>query len=328
MTPPRGIDIAIIGLAGRFPKAPDVDTLWSNLRQGVEALSRFSFEELVEAGVDPELARDPHYVPAAGRLDGAELFDATFFGYTAREALIMDPQQRHFLECSWEAMENAGYGEPPRDVGVFGGVSVSTYLLNRLVTRPGLLEGFADIETTLGNDKDFLANRVAYKMNLDGPAVVVQSACSSSLVAVHLACTALAAGDCEMAIAGGTSIDVPQRAGYLHKPEGIYSSDGHCRPFDARADGMVGGSGAAAVVLKRLDDAIEDRDTIHAVIRGSAVNNDGAAKVGYSAPGVDGQARVIARAQQRARCRRRRASATSRLTGPVPPWETRSRSPR
>ena len=293
----RAPDIAIIGMAGRFPKAADVDKLWTNLCDGVEGLTRFAEAELLDAGVDPSLLADPDYVPVGGALAGADLFAASFFGYTARESLLMDPQQRHLLECSWEALENAGYGKPPAATGVFAGVSVSTYLLNRLVHRPDLLDGFADIETTLGTDKDFAASRVAYKLDLTGPAVVVQSACSSSLVAVHLACRALAADDCELALAGGASIDVPQRGGYLYKPEGIYSSDGHCRPFDHRADGMVGGSGAAVVVLKCLDRALRDRDTIHAVILGSAVNNDGANKVGYSAPSVAAQAEVITQAQ-------------------------------
>ncbi len=297
----RSEPVAVIGMAGRFPGAESIERLWQNLRDGVEGLSTFEYDDLIEAGVDPDLARDPAYVPVGGALDGAEMFAASFFGYSAREALTLDPQQRHFLECSWEALENAGYGAPPPSTGIFGAVSVSTYLLNRLVWRPDILTGGPTaLETTIGTDKDFLASRVAFKLDVHGPAVAIQTACSSSLVAVHLACRALQAGDCELALAGGASIDVPQKAGYLYRQEGIYSSDGHCRPFDAKADGMVGGSGAGVVVLKRLDDAIRDRDNIHAVILGSAVNNDGADKVGYSAPSVSAQADVIAAAHRSA----------------------------
>ena len=233
--------IAVIGMAGRFPGAPTVDRLWRNLRDGVESISTFTREELLDAGADPALVDDDRYVPRSGALEGADLFAASFFGFTAREALLTDPQQRLFLESSWEALENAGYGgaRGSRSVGVFAGVSRSTHLLNRLIHRPVLLEAIVDIETTIGNDKDFLASRVAYKLDLHSPALVVPSACSSSLVAVHVARLSLLAGECDLALAGGTSVDVPQRAGHLYRlAEGVGGS--YANAVAAGNDGSSG----------------------------------------------------------------------------------------
>ncbi|WP_163340947.1 type I polyketide synthase [Desulfopila sp. IMCC35008] len=288
-------DIAIIGMQCRFPGAASVDDYWRNLRNGVESIRRFTPDELLEAGVDPKLSSKPGYVAAGSVLDGIDLFDAGFFGYTATEAELMDPQQRFFLETAYTALEYAGYG--PRQVegvvGVYGGCSSSTYMLHCIIPDRERLGPLAYYQAVSLNDKDFLASKVAYKLDLTGPAINVQTGCSTSLVAVHLACQALLGGECDVALAGGVSISVPQTMGYLHQDGMIFSPDGHCRPFDARAQGTIGGSGAGLVVLKRLDDALADRDSVYAVIKGSAVNNDGAVKVGYMAPGVDGQTAVI-----------------------------------
>ncbi|HEY2738593.1 MAG TPA: beta-ketoacyl synthase N-terminal-like domain-containing protein, partial [Thermoanaerobaculia bacterium] len=267
--------------------------LWENLCAGVESIVRFSDEELQAAGVDPALRRDPRYVPAGGALDGVELFDADFFGYTPREAEILDPQHRLFLECAWEALEDAGYDarRVPGPVGVFAGLGLNTYLHQLL---NGLdIETVGEYQLLVASDKDFLPTRVSYKLDLKGPSMAVQTACSSSLVAVHVACQNIRLGACDMALAGGVSIALPQRAGYLYQEGGILSPDGHCRAFDAEARGTVRGSGAGVVVLKRLEDALAQGDTIRAVLLGSAVNNDGSGKAGYTAPGVEGQVEVI-----------------------------------
>jgi acyl transferase domain-containing protein len=290
---PAGRDVAVIGMAGRFPGAGSVGELWRRLRAGEECITLFSKEELAAAGVAPALLADPRYVPAAAVLDGADLFDADFFGVTAREAELMDPQHRIFLECAWEALEDAGHardGAPGR-VGVFAGVGMNTYVL-----QAGLgaeLSTAARYQAFVGNDKDFVPTRVSYKLDLRGPSVNVQTACSSSLVAVHLACRSLLDGECETALAGGVTVRVPLREGYLYEEGGIPSPDGHCRPFDAAAAGTVFGSGVGIVVLKPLERALADGDAIRAVIRGSAVNNDGAGKIGYTAPSVAGQAAVV-----------------------------------
>ena len=291
--------IAIIGLSGRFPGAGSVDEFWRNIKGGVESISRFSDEELSSEGIATESLRDPDYVNAGGVVEDVELFDASFFGFTPREAEMMDPQHRLFLECAWGVLENAGYdpGLYQGLIGVYAGVSLNTYLLNNLLSNLGLKEAAASVQTVIGNDKDHVPARVSYKFNLKGPSVCVQTACSSSLVAVHLACQGLLSGDCDMALAGGVSIAVPIKAGYFYQEGGIYSPDGCCRAFDAKAQGTVGGSGVGIVVLKRLEDALADGDCIHAVIKGSAINNDGSLKVGYTAPSVDGQADVIAMAQ-------------------------------
>ena len=294
-----GLEIAVIGMAGRFPGARTVGELWENLVAGVESIGRFTEEEVTAAGVAPALSRDPAYVRAGGVLEDIELFDAAFFGYSPRDAARMDPQQRVFLETAWSALEDAGYDSHQYGgaIGVYAGVSRNDYLLRNLVEPGGEP---LDYSTTLGNDKDFLATRVSYKLDLNGPSVVVQSGCSTSLVAIHLACQALLGAECDMALAGGATVRLPQRAGYLYQEDGAYSPDGHCRAFDADARGSVPGNGVAAVVLKRLADAIADGDTIHAVVKGSAVNNDGGEKIGYTAPSPDGQASVIRQALEAA----------------------------
>ena len=290
--------VAVIGMAGRFPAAENIDRFWENLCAGVEAISFFSEAELAAAGISPELLRNPGYVKARGVLEDVDLFDAAFFGFTPREAQILDPQQRFFLECAWEALERAGY-DPAAfagSIGLFAGASISTYLL-QFVGNHELRRTLGDFQVLLSNDKDHLATRTAYKLNLKGPCLSVQTACSTSLVAAALACQSLLGGQCDMALAGGVSIGVPQKSGYLYQEGAIGSIDGHCRAFDAKARGTVGGSGVGVVVLKRLADALAQGDHIHAIIKGYAINNDGALKVGYTAPSEDGQAEVIATAQ-------------------------------
>ncbi|MBW4483044.1 MAG: acyltransferase domain-containing protein [Tildeniella torsiva UHER 1998/13D] len=293
----RPDDIAIISLAGRFPGAKTVEQFWQNLAAGVESIQSFSEAEVLAAGVDQACLRDPSYVRAGAPLDDIDCFDAAFFGYSPREATLMDPQQRVFLECAWEALERAGYAPTQcRDrVGVYAGVSSNDYW-QALQARPDLTATVGHYQTLLGNDKDFLSSRVSYKLNLKGPSLTVQTACSTSLVATVLACQSLLTYQCDMALAGGVSIHTPQTAGYRYQPGGIFSPDGHCRAFDAQAQGTVGGNGVGIVVLKRLEDAIAAGDLIYAVIRGAAINNDGADKVGYTAPSVAGQAAAIAEA--------------------------------
>lgn len=288
-------EIAIIGMAGRFPGAKDIATFWQNIRDGIESISFFSIEELAAAGIDSTLLQNPNYIRAAGSLDDVDLFDAAFFGLNPREAELMDPQQRVFLEGAWQALEAAGYNPTTYEgrIGIYAGASTSTYLLTNLLPNRDLIEKVGAYQTVLSNDKDFLATRVAYKLDLKGPAVTVQTACSTSLVAVHFACQSLLNHECHIALAGGVSISSPPKAGYLYQPGGIAAPDGHCRAFDAQAKGTVGGNGMGIVVLKRLADALTDGDMIHAVIKGSAINNDGADKVGYTAPGVTGQSQVI-----------------------------------
>ncbi len=291
--------VAIVGMAGRFPGARDLEELWRNLREGVEAVRSFADDELLAAGADPALLRDPQYVKAGSVLEGADLFDAPFFGLSAREAELLDPQQRLFLEQVWHALEDAGRAGPERGglVGLYAGVGWNTYLLSNLASRPELFAGAGGFQVFITNDKDFMPTRVSYKLDLKGPSVVVQTSCSTSLVAVHLACLSLLAYECDLALAGGVTVKVPQVAGYHHEPGGLASPDGHCRAFDARAAGTVFGSGVGVVALKRLADALADGDRVRAVIRGSAINNDGSAKVSYTAPSVEGQAEVIAAAQ-------------------------------
>jgi amino acid adenylation domain-containing protein len=288
-----GLEVAVIGLAGRFPGARTVDELWRNLCAGTEAITFFSDAELAAAGVGQALLARPDYVKAAGHVEGVELFDADFFGFTPREAEITDPQQRLFLECAWEALEAAGYAgeEPAQAIGVFAGAGLCSYALN-VFSHPEVIESLGDFQLGVGIEKDHLATRVSYKLGLSGPSVTVQTACSSSLVSVHLACQALLAGECHMALAGGVSLAIRKR-GYLFHEGAINSPDGHCRAFDAGARGTVNGSGMGVVVLKRLEDALADGDSIHAVIKGSAINNDGNRKLGYTAPSAAGQAMVI-----------------------------------
>lgn len=297
--PRNGSEIAVIGMAGRFPGAKNIDEYWRNLQKGAETVSFFTDRELEAAGVDPALLKNPHYVKARGIVEGIELFDASFFGLTPREAETIDPQHRLFLECAWQALEHAGY-DPDRYeglIGVYGGVGLNKYLLNNLYPNRAFMESAGLFQAMLGNDKDFAATRVSYKMNLKGPSVVVQTACSTGLVAVCQACQSLLCGESDIALAGACSLDVPQKAGYLYEQGGIHSPDGHCRAFDARAQGTVFSDGVGIVVLKRLEDALADGDCIHAVVKGAAMNNDGSFKAGYTAPSVDGQAKVIRLAQ-------------------------------
>jgi acyl transferase domain-containing protein/acyl carrier protein len=291
--------IAVIGMAGRFPNAPNVEQFGKNLCAGVESVTTFTDEQLLSAGVAPRLVQAPNFVKAGILLDGVDLFDARFFGYTPREAELTDPQHRVFLECAWEALEDAGYdAERTRlRIGVFAGSGTNTYFQNNLVTNSHLLAELNLIQKLMVTDNDYLSTRVSYKLNLRGPSLTVQTACSTSLVATHLACQSLLNGECDMALAGGVSIKVPQIAGYMYLEGSPLSSDGRCRAFDASAQGMMPGSGVGIVVLKRLADALEDGDVVHAVIRGTAINNDGAGKIGYTAPSVEGQATVIAEAQ-------------------------------
>ncbi|MGE0445968.1 MAG: type I polyketide synthase, partial [Vicinamibacterales bacterium] len=291
--------IAIVGMACRFPGASDPETLWKNLAAGVESIRRFSREELIAAGIAPARADHPNFVSAHGALDDINGFDADFFGYSPGDAALIDPQQRLFMECAYEALERGGIA--PREenpvVGVFAGAGVNVYMIRNVVPSLDVDDVGAIYQAVVGGEKDFLTSRVAYKFGLNGPAVTVQAACATSLVAVHVACQSLLAGECDVAIAGGVSLRVPQANGYLFVEGGIYSADGCCRAFDADAGGTVGGSGAAAVLLKRLEDAQRDGDRIDAVILGTAVNNDGGDKISFTAPGVRGQAAVIAEAR-------------------------------
>ncbi|HEV7516622.1 MAG TPA: beta-ketoacyl synthase N-terminal-like domain-containing protein, partial [Thermoanaerobaculia bacterium] len=287
--------IAVIGMAGRFPGASTLDQFWRNLADGVESISFFGPGELAAAGIDPARVGDRRYVPARGVLAGAERFDAAFFGLTPKEAELMDPQHRILLECAWEALEQAGQinqGAGGR-TAVFAGAGLNSYLLHNLLPNRELLANVGELQAILLNNNDFLATRISYKLDLRGPSALVQTACSTGLMAVHVACQSLLGGECDLALAGAVSITFPQRAGYLHQEGGVMSPDGHCRAFDARAGGAVEGAGAGMVVLKRLAEALADGDFVHAVIRGSAANNDGAGKVGFTAPSVGGQAEVI-----------------------------------
>jgi acyl transferase domain-containing protein len=295
----NGNSVAIVGLAGRFPGAPSAGDFWKNLAAGVESLTEFSEEQLKAAGVPPQVYSQDRYVRRGTVLENTDLFDAGFFGLSPREAEILDPQHRLFLECSWEAIENAGYAPQhyPGAVGVYAGVSMNTYMNTVLARNPEVAGGAGGYQLMLGNDKDFLATRVSYKLNLRGPSIVIQTACSTSLVAIQTAYQALTKHQCDLALAGGASLFLPERAGYLYQEGMIFSPDGHCRPFDAKGKGIRAGPGVGIVVLKRLEDALKDGDNIRAVIRGAAINNDGSGKVGYTAPSVDGQAEVIATAQ-------------------------------
>lgn len=295
----NGLEIAVIGLSGRFPGGRTVERFWQNVRSGMECITFFSDRELEDSGQSATELRNPNYVKARGVIEDIDLFDASFFGFSPREAEIADPQQRIMLECAWEALESSGYCPATYKgrIGVYAGVSISSYLLFELLQNSELLKSTTALQLLLGNDKDHLATRISYKLNLKGPSVTVQTACSTSLVAVHLACQSLLSGECDIALAGGASIAVPHKAGYYYQEGGILSPDGHCRAFDARAQGTVSGSGAGIVALKRLADALADGDDIRAVIKGSAINNDGAVKVGYTAPSETGQAEAIRAAQ-------------------------------
>ena len=291
--------IAIIGMSGRFPGADSVDEFWSNLKDGVESIRRLSEAELLAANVPLQKIRDPKYVPVTASLDGVEMFDAEFFGVSPREANITDPQHRLFLESAWSALEDAGYdpAKTDRRIGVFAGARPNSYreLVHRSLDE---LDPSTSFQTLISNEKDFLSTRVSFRMDLIGPSMTIQTGCSTSLVAIQLACQALQTGQCNMALSGGVSVNLEYRNGYLSEEGMILSPDGRVRTFDENARGTVFSEGVAVVVLKRLSDAVADGDTIHAVIKGVALNNDGGAKTSYSGPSIDGQAQVIAMAQQ------------------------------
>ncbi len=286
-------------MAGRFPGAKSVAEFWRNLKSGVESIRPLSDQELLRAGVDAELLSDPGYVKVASALDDVEMFDASFFGFSPRDAAILDPQQRHFLECCWEALEDAGW-DPQQfagSVGVYAGSGFNGYLIHNLLPNQKLMKSAGEfVLRQTGNDKDVLATRASYHLNLTGPSMTIQTACSTSLVSIHVACQSLLNHECDMALAGGVTIEVPSHAGYEYREGEILSRDGHCRSFDAASSGTVFGSGVGIVILRRLEDALADGDQIHAVILGTAINNDGSRKVGYLAPSVAGQAEVVVEA--------------------------------
>jgi acyl transferase domain-containing protein len=294
---PNTEQVAVIGMAGRFPGARNIEEFWKNLRVGVESISFFSDEELISAGIDPQKFSHQNYVKAGAIMADPDYFDAQFFGFTNAEAETTDPQQRLLLECAYEALESAAY-DPEQykgQIGIFAGAATNRY---RALVRAqqSRYEFLNPLQLRIGNDKDFLSTRVSYKLNLRGPSLNLNTACSTSLVATHLACQSLLHGECDIALAGGVSVLVPQVSGYLYQEGGIESPDGHCRPFDEQARGMVRGNGVGMVVLKRLSEAQSDGDVVWAIIKGSAINNDGAGKMGFTAPAIDGQAKVIAEA--------------------------------
>ena len=291
----ESLGIAIVGMACRFPDARNVDEFWNNLKNGVNSIRRFSVDELKASGIDETMLRDQNFVNAGTVMPDADAFDASFFGIGAREAEIMDPQHRAFLETAWEALESAGYCPDnfQGKIGVFGGVGQNTYFQKNLITRPDLLQTLGSYPFMLASEKEYAVTRVSFKLNLKGPSLGISTACSTSAVAIHLACQSLLSGECDMALAGGAKIGVPLKAGYMYEEGGIRAPDGTCRAFDAEARGTVVGNGAGIIVLKRLPDAVKDGDSIYAVVRGSAINNDGAQKVGFTAPSIQGQASVI-----------------------------------
>jgi acyl transferase domain-containing protein/thioesterase domain-containing protein len=285
--------IAVVGMAARFPGSRTIEQFWSNLKNGRECISFFTDDELLESGISAELLSRPDYVKAAGVYEGTYLFDASFFGYAPRDAELLDPQHRVFLECAWEALEDAGY-DPyacPERIGVFAGCGPTGYL-RELLAMPEIWRYADKFSLPTYGEKDFLATRVGYKMNLRGPCITVQTACSTSLVGIAMACQNLLSFTCDMAMAGGVTLSLREKGGYIYKEGGIGSPDGHCRTFDSEALGTVGGSGCGIVVLKRLEDALATGDTIHAVVLGLGLNNDGSARVGFAAPGVEGQVAV------------------------------------
>jgi acyl transferase domain-containing protein len=287
--------IAIIGMSGRFPRANSLEQFWANLREGRDCATEFTDDDLQVANIPAALRSHPTMVRRRPIIDDATLFDASFFGFSPREAEIIDPQQRLFLECAWQALEQAGYDASryKGSIGVYGGGAISTYFLHNIYANPSVMHGVGMFPALLGNDKDFFTTRVSYKLGLRGPSVNVLTGCSSSLVAVHFACQSLLNGECDMALAGGATVSFPQRMGYFFNEGSVNSPDGRCRAFDAKANGTVPADGVGVVLLKRLEAALEERDPIFAVIRGSAINNDGALKAGFTAPSVEGQAAVI-----------------------------------
>jgi phthiocerol/phenolphthiocerol synthesis type-I polyketide synthase E len=294
----NGTEIAIVGMAGRYPNAETLQEFWRKVEAGEEFATFYNEDELREMGVDEETIRNPNWVPAAGMLAATEEFDAAFFGYNPKESSFMDPQQRHFLEVAWEALEDAGYDTDRFEgsIGVYGGSAMDTYLVLNIATNPHLMTPTNKVLIQVGNDNSYLTTRVSYKLNLKGPSHTLQCACSTSLVATHLACQSLLNEECDMALVGGATVHAQGKAGYLYLEGGVASPDGKCRTFDAQGKGPIFNSGVAVVVLKRLEDAIASRDHIYAVIKGSAINNDGSLKVSYAAPSVTGQAEVISEA--------------------------------
>ncbi len=296
-------DIAIIGMAGRFPGAEDTDELWEKLLQEEEAVRFASDAELREAGVPEEDIADPDYVRAYFSMDDVEYFDAEFFGYQPREAVAMDPQHRLFLELAWSCLDNAGYAKSqdyPGKIGVFGGIARDAYLVNFIAKHPDFKDSLHEFSVNMGNDKNFPSSRVSYKLDLKGPAINIQTACSSSGVALHVACQSLLNGDSDMALVGGCRVLAPTKSGYRYVEGSALSKDGHIYAFDKRGTGMVRGSGGAFVLIKRLSDAVRDGDSVRAVIKSTAINNDGSDKIGYTAPSVEGQSRVINQALEKA----------------------------
>jgi acyl transferase domain-containing protein len=293
--------VAIVGMAGRFPGARDVEEFWQNLCHGTHSIQFLSDEELQSAGIDKDVLNHPNYVKAYSSLADFDSFDATFFGYSPKEAEVMDPQHRIFLECAWEALEQAGY-DPEQyngEIGVYGGASLNSYIIN-LHSNSHLQAATDNVQAVVSNVMGLMPPRVSYKLNLTGPSCGVQTGCSTSLVSVHLACQSLLNHECDLALAGGVSINAGGKSGYLYQADGVLSPDGYCRAFDAQGQGTVFGNGVGIVVLRRLSEAIANRDCIYAVIKGSAINNDGSQKVGLTAPSVTGQARVIAASLEKA----------------------------
>ncbi|MEO6492936.1 MAG: type I polyketide synthase, partial [Ilumatobacteraceae bacterium] len=291
--------IAIIGMSGRFPGSSTVEAFWEHLRDGVEAVQFYTEEELLTNGESLDLIRNPAYVPASAPLADIDMFDAAFFGMSPRDAAVFDPQHRVFLECAWEAFERAGYvpDQVTGAVGVFASCGLSEYMFKNVLANEQVKASVGEwLVRHTGNDTNFLATRVSYELNLTGPSLNVQTACSSSLVALHLACQSILSGECDMALAGGAVVAPVQRRGYLYKEGEILSPDGHCRAFDESSAGTIISSACGCVLLKPLAEALADGDNVLAVVRGSAINNDGRDKVGYLAPSVGGQARVVTEA--------------------------------
>jgi acyl transferase domain-containing protein len=288
-------DIAVIGMGCRLPGCNNTKEFWKNLINGNDLISTFTTAELELEGIPRSLFEQPNYVKRRGIISEIDQFDSEFFDITPAEADAMDPQQRLFLECCWEALEDSGYNplEYKGLIGIFAGSGINQYFLKNIIKNKNIMEKLGHYSVLMLNDKDFLATRVAYKLNLRGPAITIQTACSTSLVAIHSACKSLLQGECDIAIAGGVSLSIPQKQGYIYKEGMIMSPDGYCRAFDAEANGTVSSSGLGIVILKMAKDAIDDRDFIHAIIKGSAINNDGNNKVGFTAPGLEGQSRVI-----------------------------------
>lgn len=295
----QGNEIAVIGMSCRFPAAKSAMKFWENLCKGIEAITFFTNQQLIDAGVDSEIVKDKNYVKAKAILEDIDMFDANFFGFTPREAEITDPQQRIFLETAWEALEDAGYVSDKYDglIGVYVGQGQSNYFINNLYPNRDLMQSVSTYQMLIGNKVDFFATRASYKLNLKGPSITVQTACSTSLVAIHMACQSLLMRECDIALSGGVKISVPQISGTWYEEGGVTSDDGHCRPFDSKSCGFVNGNGSGVVVLKRYDEALRDKDNIYAIIKGSAINNDGAEKIGFTAPSIDRQSEVICEAQ-------------------------------